>query len=85
MSRKDFLAILDLRQDELDEKHRADLIETALKIMLYKPTWSERVYAFQREWSRIHNNQEIKRRAPKKPKVPDTSTRLIIEPGVYKE
>ena len=62
MNRNLFLAILDTRLDELDDRHRADLMEGALKIMLDKPTWRERVEVLELLWSEVHTSQEAKRR-----------------------
>ena len=62
MNRNLFLSILDMRLDELDDSHRADLMESALKIMLDKPTWKERVEVLKVVWSEVHSSQEVKRR-----------------------
>ena len=62
VNRNLFLSILDMRLDELDNSHRADLMESALKIVLDKPTWKERVEVLKVVWSEVHSSQEAKRR-----------------------
>ena len=66
MNRNLFLAILDMRLEELDDIHRADYMESALKIVLDKPTWKERVNALQTLWSEVHTHQEARRREKQK-------------------
>lgn len=61
-----FLSILNMRLDELDDSHRANLMESALKIVLDKPTWKERVTALKVVWSEVHTHQEAKRREMRK-------------------
>jgi hypothetical protein len=62
MSRNEFLAILDMRQDELDDSHRAALMESALKIVLDKPTWKERVIELHKVWGEVQTSQLLYRR-----------------------
>ena len=62
MNRNLFLAILNNRVEELDDRHKAAYMETALKILLDKPTWRERVECLKETWSETHTNQEIYRR-----------------------
>ena len=65
MNRNLFLSILNMRLDELDARHRADLMESTLDIMLHNSTWRERVECLKEVWSDIHTRQEIKRRERK--------------------
>ena len=66
MNRNLFLSILNMRLDELDARHRADLMESALDIVVHVSTWRERVEHLKEVWGDIHTRQEVKRRGVKK-------------------
>ena len=52
-----------LRYDELDDEHKLDLMESTVRIILCNPGWTVAEDMLKVEWSRVQEDQALKRRS----------------------